>query len=181
MKPGKTLPAKLVIGVLTEERRLLSGVAAALVGRFGPVDMVSRWMPFSDTSYYKKEMGGPLFRRVFSFSRLVGQETLADIKRCTNTIEDDFSTEGNRRVNLDPGILLHSRFVLASAKDYTHKIYIGKGIFADLTLTYRAGAFRPLPWTFPDYTEPSMIGFLTDVRRRYDVLLHQKKEQIPQW
>jgi hypothetical protein len=114
-------------------------------------------------------MGGPLFRRVFSFSRLVGQETLADIKVCTNALEDNFLTEGNRGVNIDPGLLVHSRFVLASAKDYTHKIYLGKGIYADLTLIYRAGAFCPLPWTFPDYTVQAMITFLTDVRKRYDM------------
>jgi len=175
MRPTEPLPAKLVIGVLTEDFQLISGIAAALVDRFGPVDMVSPWMAFSDTSYYEAEMGGPLFRRVFCFSRLVGQETLADIKRCTNAMEDDFLIKGSRRVNIDPGLLLHARFLLATAKDHAHRICIGKGIFADLTLIYRAGAFRPLPWTFPDYTEPSMIGFLTDVRRRYDALGPWKK------
>lgn len=172
MRPKETLPAKLVIGVLTEEKGLISDVASALVGRFGPVDMVSCWMPFTDTSYYEKEMGGPLLRRVFAFSHLVDQGGLADIKLGTNALEDVFSKDGNRRVNIDPGFLLHSRFVLASAKDYTHRIYIGKGIYADLTLTYSAGAFRSLPWTFPDYTVQAMIDFLTDVRRRYDASFH---------
>lgn len=158
--------------MLTGEKRLISRVAAALIEGFGPVDMVSPWMPFSDTPYYAAEMGGPLFRRVFAFSRHVGQGTLAEIKGCTNALEEDLSLKGRRRVNLDPGLLLHARFVLATAKDHAHRIYLGKGIFADLTLTYREGAFRPLPWTYPDYTEPSMIGFLTDVRRRYDALLH---------
>ncbi|VVS90571.1 protein of unknown function duf4416 [Desulfoluna spongiiphila] len=172
MRPAEMLPAKLVIGVLTEEKGLLPGVAGALVDRFGPADMVSCWMPFSDTSYYEAEMGGPLFRRVFSFSRLVGQEGLADIKGRTNALEDAFSINARRRVNIDPGLLLNARFLLATAKDHAHRVCIGKGIFADLTLVYRAGAFRPLPWTFPDYTEPLMIDFLTDVRRRYDALLH---------
>jgi len=172
MRPAEMLPAKLVIGVLTEDKGLVPDVAVSLVERFGPADMVSCWMPFSDTSYYEAEMGGPLFRRVFSFSRLVGQETLADIKGRTNALEDAFSINARRRVNIDPGLLLNARFLLATAKDHAHRVCIGKGIFADLTLVYRAGAFRPLPWTFPDYTEPLMIDFLTDVRRRYDALLH---------
>lgn len=172
MRPTEMLPAKLVIGVLTEERGLLLHVASALVDRFGPVDMVSPWMPFSSTSYYKAEMGGPLFRRVFSFARPVSQDTLAEIKGLTNALEDDFSIQARRRVNIDPGLLLNARFLLATAKDHAHRVCIGKGIYADLTLVYRDGAFRPLPWTFPDYTEPLMIDFLTDVRRRYDALLH---------
>lgn len=168
MRPAAALPAKLVVGVLTAEKGLITGVAGALSERFGPMDMVSPWMLFSDTLYYEKEMGGPLYRRVFAFSRLVDQGDLADAKVWTNAVETDFSIGGNRQVNIDPGHLLHARFVLATAKDHAHRIFIGNGIYADLTLTYRAGEFRPLPWTFPDYTAKTMIGFLTDVRRRYD-------------
>ena len=168
MQTTKTAPARLIIGVLSEDKSLLLEVVDHLVSRFGPVDMVSRWMPFSDTSYYEQEMGGPLCRRMVSFSGLVDQGALADIKLWTNGLEGVFSIEGNRRVNLDPGILLHSRFVLASAKDFAHKVYVGKGIYADLTLVYKGGGFQTLPWTFPDYAEPAMIDFLTDVRRRYD-------------
>ncbi len=175
MQPTEAVPAKLVIGVLTEDKGLLSEVVAELVERFGPVDMVSPWMPFSPTSYYEKEMGGPLFRRMVSFSRLLGQETLGDIKLWTNALEDGARVGALRRVNLDPGLLVLSRFILASAKDFTHKIYLGQGIYADLTLVYSAGAFHPLPWTFPDYTASSMIHFLTDVRRRYSVSLRLSK------
>jgi hypothetical protein len=173
------MPARLVIGVFTEQKNLVAEVVRALVDRFGPVDMVSPWMPFSDTSYYAEEMGGPLFRRVVSFARFVDQETLAEIKLCTNALEEAFSREGRRRVNIDPGLLLHSRFVLASAKDYTHRIYIGKGIYADLTLTYRDGAYRALPWTFPDYSDKGMIDFLTDARRRYDASFHLRGAFAP--
>lgn len=179
MQPTETLPVKLVIGVLTENKGLSSDVGAVLVDRFGPVDMVSPWMPFSDTSYYEGEMGGPLFRRMVSFSRLVDPGTLADIKLWTNALEDGFAEAGKRRVNLDPGLLALSRFVLASAKDFAHKIYVGQGIYADLTLIYSAGAFHPLPWTFPDYTESSMIHFLTDVRRRYALSLRLLRSVTP--
>ena len=168
MRPTETVAARLIIGVLSEDKSLFPEVVARLVSHFGPVDMVSRWMPFSDTSYYEEEMGGPLCRRMVSFSCLVDQGALADIKLWTNDLEEAFAIEGNRRVNIDPGMLLHSRFVLASAKDFAHKVYVGKGIYADLTLIYRDKGFQTLPWTFPDYTEPSMIDFLTDVRRRYD-------------
>ena len=87
--------------------------------------------------------------------------------------------QGRRRVNLDPGYLLLERFVLASGKNFTHRIYIGQGIYADLTLMFQKGAFRTLPWTYPDYAARDMQSFLTQVRRKYaaDLAVHQKIEK----
>ena len=72
-------------------------------------------------------------------------------------------------VNIDPGYLLHERFVLATGKNYSHRIYIGKGIYADLTLMYTKGKFEPLPWTYPDYASENIIDFLEKVRKKYGV------------
>ena len=112
-------------------------------------------------------MGGPLYRRMASFESLVGQDDLSGIKLMTNGIEDRFRTDGNRVLNIDPGYLLKSRFVLATGKDFTHRIYIGDGIYADLTLLYKNGGFRTLPWTYPDYADTTMIHYLTRVRKKY--------------
>jgi hypothetical protein len=112
-------------------------------------------------------MGAPLYRRVFSFERLIAQEQLAEIKCRTNSLETKLSTQGRRSVNIDPGYLLFERFVLATGKNYTHRIYIGRGIYADLTLIYQKGAYRPLPWTYPDYAAPQMGSFLVKVRQKY--------------
>jgi hypothetical protein len=116
-------------------------------------------------------MGAPLFRRMVAFERLAAQEGLAEAKLRTNAVEADFTAHGRRRVNIDPGILLLERFVLATGKNFSHRIYVGAGIYADLTLIYANGAYRPLPWTYPDYAGAPIGGFLDRVRRKYAVQL----------
>ena len=92
---------------------------------------------------------------------------MADIKLETNLLEDQYVRGGRRRVNIDPGYLLYERFVLASGKNFSHRIYIGKKIYADLTLIYQRGVFEKLPWTYPDYADQPIISFLERARARY--------------
>lgn len=165
--PRPPSPARLIVGAFLRERDLLPELAERLATAFGPVELVSDWMPFDYTSYYEREMGTPLFRRMFSFARLVEQERLADIKLFTNALESEYRVDGRRRVNLDPGYLLRERFVLATGKNYSHRIYIGKGIYADLTLVFTGGEYRALDWTYPDYADPRMRAFLKTARTRY--------------
>jgi len=165
--PQTPKPAKLVIGVFTKNKKIIEHLALELSGQFGQIDLVSSWLDFNYTNYYKPEMGSPLARRMFAFKPLIEQAALADIKIATNQIEQTYSTVGRRQVNVDPGYLLHERFVLASGKNFSHRIYIGLGIFADLTLIYQKGSFQKLPWTYPDYTDQAMICFLDQVRRKY--------------
>jgi hypothetical protein len=112
-------------------------------------------------------MNAPLFRRMLTFKELIKQSSLADIKNLTNEIESDYSREGKRLVNIDPGYMLKERFVLATGKNFAHRIYIGKKIYADLTLIYTKGDFKKLPWTYPDYTDKNMLSFLIQVRNKY--------------
>lgn len=167
--PQPPAPAKAVVSLVMRDRRLLEPVAKGLARILGDIDVVSSWQPFDYTDYYRAEMGAPLFRRVLTFKDLVPQDGLAGIKLATNTLEASFASEGRRRVNIDPGHLLRERFVLASGKNFTHRICIGGGVFADLTLVYTRGAFRPLEWTYPDYADDPMLAFLTQVRKKYIV------------
>jgi len=160
-------PAKLVIGCFTNDKDILGGVAQKLSESFGPPDVISPWLPFEHTDYYTPEMGTPLFRRLMAFRKLIQQEALVDIKLFTNKLEDRFSRDGRRLVNIDPGYLVAERFVLATGKNYTHRIYLREGIYADLTLIYQKGRFRPLDWTYPDYAGDAIISFLKSVRDRY--------------
>ncbi|QTA91503.1 DUF4416 family protein [Desulfonema magnum] len=174
--PQSPKPAKLVIGLFMKEKSLLSSVTDELTRQFGLVDMVSSWIPFNYTTYYESETGTPLFRRVLTFNKLIKQSFLADIKHKTNAIELKYSKNNNRRVNIDPGYMLHERFVLATGKNFTHRIYIGKGIYADLTLIYTKGSFQKLPWTYPDYADKNMLTYLGRVRDRY---IKDLKPQFP--
>ena len=164
-RPPKS--AKLMIGIFMKDRELLESIATELSKAFGAIDMISPWYPFDFTTYYEREMGFPLFRRVFAFQSLIEQNSLADIKIFTNRVEQNYSITGKRQVNLDPGYLVHERFVLATGKNYAHRIYMGQGIYADLTLLYRKGAFEALPWTYPDYAHHNLISFLERARKKY--------------
>ncbi len=169
-------PAKRVIGIFLKDRDLIDAIAAELAQNFGDVDLVSHWLTFDFTDYYQKEFGTPLFRRVFAFKQLMDQKALSETKQITNAIESCFlSQDGRRRVNIDPGYMLRERFVLATGKNYAHRIYIGGQIYADLTLIYRDKQFSPLPWTYPDYANPEMLAFFEQIRDRYTIDL--KKNQ----
>jgi hypothetical protein len=172
-RPQSPKPAKLVIGFFLKEKRFGETVIKRLVEEFGPIDLASSWIPFDFTTYYYDEMGIPLFRRLLSFKQLIQQHDLAQIKLTTNLIEHQYSSDGKRSVNIDPGYLLHERFVLATGKNYSHRIFIGKGIYADLTLIYTHGRFEPLPWTYPDYASKNIITFLEKVRKKYHVDIKQ--------
>ncbi len=167
-------PAKLVVGLFMKDKGLIESIAAELTDKFGPVDTVSSWFAFNFTIYYAKEMGTPLFRRMFSFQDLIQQSDLAEIKLITNDIEHKYAVNNKRRVNIDPGYMLHERFVLATGKNFSHRIYIGKGIYADLTLIYQKGGFQKLPWTYPDYADKAMRNYLQQVRSRYVLDLKQE-------
>lgn len=166
-RPQKPKPAKLVIGFFLKEKDLVVPVVKALTEKFGPVDIVSSWLPFNFTTYYEPEMGKSLFRRMLAFERLIKQSTLSEIKRITNDLEQAYSKNSKRMVNLDPGYMLRERFVLATGKNFSHRIYIGKRIYADLTLIYSKGRFIKLPWTYPDYAEQNMLVYLERVRNKY--------------
>lgn len=167
-RPKQPDPAKLVLGCIMNDKNLVEEIYPILESAFGPVDMISPWLNFAYTDYYYKEMGSPLFRKVFVFKYLIEQDDLAQIKEQTNEFETMFLDRGNRSINIDPGYLVSSRFILATGKEYSHRIYIGRRIYADLTLMYsKKKGFQTLDWTYPDYASQSMLDFLTKVRLKY--------------
>ena len=171
--PKEPKPGKLVIGILMKDKALFEPLAEGLTSVYGSPDMISAWMSFGYTAYYESEMGAPLYRRLLTFETLIDQLELAAIKLATNRLEQAYSRNHRRRVNIDPGYLLYERFVLASGKNFSHRIYIGQCIYADLTLIYRKGAFEPLPWTYPDYADQPLRSFLEQVRNKYAIDLKQ--------
>ena len=166
-RPLPPTPGKLIISVLTAHRDLLRPVAEELTDRFGPLDIVGPWWPFDFTAYYQKELGSPLMRRMLSFKPLWAQRALPEIKLETNMLELRHGSTGRRRINLDPGLVTAERLVLATGKNFSHRIYLGKRIYGDLTLIFHQGRFQTLPWTYPDYGEEKMLAYLQRVRNKY--------------
>ena len=173
--PQDPKPAKLFVSVIADSAGNIAKVLSKLTVPYGILDFVSALLAFDYTDYYYAEMGQPLVRRFASFEGLIPQEDLAQIKVQTNLLETEQSAGGNRRVNIDPGYLLAERLVLASAKNYAHRIYLSSGIYADLTLIYRDRDYQPLAWTYPDYAEPNVRNWLRGLRQKY--LLQLRSEE----
>ncbi|MBI5519456.1 MAG: DUF4416 family protein [Desulfovibrio sp.] len=174
--PREPQPGKALLSVLAEESWWDAGAGGGwlplheeLVRRFGPVDYKSGLLPFDHTGYYEEELGRPLFRRILGFERLLPLDGLPGMKLATNALEKAHARpSGSRRVNLDPGVLTLERLVLASGKNFTHRVYLGQGIWADLTLIYsKREGWVTLPWTFPDYATEDMQRRLTALRSLY--------------
>jgi hypothetical protein len=165
--PSIPEPARVIVSVLTPDRQVLEEAKSLLVQELGPIDAEVGPLAFSYTSYYDNEMGPGILRWVWSFRDLVDREALVSIKCLTNTLEQAYTVEGRRKFNLDPGLMTLGNFVLATGKNNAHRIYMGKGIFADLTLVFRAGTYRPLEWTYPDYADHELITILNEFRETY--------------
>lgn len=163
----KVKPVKLICGVLFNRDFNLEEAEDKLDALLGPIDLKSEIFEFIFTDYYAPEMGGNLQKRFYSFERLVMPNKLADIKNNTIKIEEGFSIDGKRAVNLDPGYLEESKLVLASTKNFSHRIYLRDNIWAEVTMRFARGKFITHDWTYPDYSQKLGIEFLSKAREIY--------------
>jgi len=160
-------PVKLIVGMFTAREELFDILRDELVKTYGDADHVSPVWPFDFTAYYAEEFGENLLRQFVSFSQLVDAANLAEIKLFTNDLEQQFASSGKRIINLDPGYVDLSKLVLATTKNHQHRIYLGQGIFGEVTLRFTRKSFRPWEWTYPDYRTDQYIHFFNQVRLEY--------------
>jgi len=165
-----TLPDDVapIAAVMAADRLWLDRAKEELSEESGSIDRESAIYPFTHSSYYEKEMGADLIKQFVSFHNLIQMDRLPSLKIATNEIEARLGrVEGGllrRRVNVDPGYVAPSKLVLATTKNYDHRIYLGQGVFADLTLRCRHGRFQSLDWTYPDYRTELAMKFFAEVR-----------------
>jgi len=166
-QPKETKKVKLISSLFSPDATLIDTGIKEMEEEFGPVDWTSDVLLFDRTRYYEKEMGWPLYRRFISFLKLIMPESIADIKLITNELEKAHLDKDKRKINIDPGYVTLERLVLATGKNYSHRVYLKKGIYADLTLIFHDGTFKPLSWTYPDYAEEKVIGLFNELRSGY--------------
>jgi Domain of unknown function (DUF4416) len=169
-------PVKLFVGILVANEDLIPDVESQLSSSYGPLDHRSPVLPFTFTDYYRRETGDHILRVFFSFERLIEGDQLPEIKRHTNALEERFAAAGTavtRPVNLDPGYLEHSKVILASTKNFYHRMYLGRGIFGEVTMHFRDGTFEFFPWTYPDYKSAEYRAFFLELRAIYRKQLRQ--------
>jgi hypothetical protein len=164
-------PVLLVVAAFSRHESALRWAQERLELLFGPVALTSPAFDFHQTRYYEPTMGGGLRKRFLVFEGLVEPDCLAQVKFQTNDLERELAASGTyaepRPLNLDPGVLTLGKFVLATTKDQAHRIYLGSGIYAEVTLRFQAGAFVPWEWTYADYREPDVRAFLNEAREYY--------------
>jgi hypothetical protein len=168
--------------MFTSDKNLFGLYKEELIKRFGEVDIESNVQPFDFTDYYEKEFGKKLIQKLFSFSTLIRQDELAEIKRITNDLESNFAKENiknnipchKREINLDPGYITLNKYILASTKDGPSRIYLNQGIYAEITLRFINKSFVTCEYTYPNYKTNEYINFLNSVRQRYKLQLKEK-------
>ncbi len=171
-------PVKLFVGILAANEDCLQTAIEVLASELGKVDLTSDVWPFTQTDYYNKETGENILRQFVSIERLIDPGELAKIKQQTNKLEQKLATRLNldlsRPVNLDPGVIEPSKLVLATTKNYSHRVYIGGKMYAEVTLIFDKGKWKPFEYTYPDYRQECYHNFFSKVRKR---LLEQLKSK----
>ena len=166
-KPQPADAVKLFISAIYADDGIVKNFMEILSNHYGNIDFISTCTPFDYTDYYCEEMGSRLMRRIVFFDTLIRPEALPDVKILTNDVEERFTSDEKRRVNIDPGYISLAHLILATGKGYTHRPYLRDGIYADLTLIYIGKSFRSLPWTYPDYAEEGAIEMFNRIRAKY--------------
>ena len=166
-------PEKLVMGIMFVDAEQYMKVQALLQSVYGEIDSTSEVYSFSEYSrYYDREMNGEVFKRFVSFKKLVDPSSLSSIKLLTNRIEADFSTNGYRHVNIDPCLIGHGKFVMATTKNASFRLPHINGIYYDLSLVYARNQWTDFYWTYFDIKSQMIKNYLAKVRRLY---LKQRK------
>ncbi len=161
------LKVKLIIGFIYKDEAFFIKAKEWSRKKFGKIDFESTGIDFNCTDHYEEEMGKQLKRKFISFSKLMPIQDLYRVKLYTNRLETKFSTAKCRQVNIDPGYIDLAKLVLATTKDYAHRIFLRKGIFAEITLSFRGNSFSANAWTYPDYCSKEYIDIFNQIRKLY--------------
>lgn len=162
-EPQAPQPVKLIAGFIFNDQLLLEESERILSKKFGEIDYRGPNFNFSFTNYYEDEIGKNPKRRFVSFKVLIPPDDISRIKLFTNRIERQFK----RKINIDPGYITGANLVLATTKNYSHRIYLERGIYAEVTLIFINGTFKGLDWTYPDYKARETINCFNEIRLNY--------------
>lgn len=164
-------PVLLIVAAFSRYDAALDWAAEQLQQRYGPIALDSPRFDFADTDYYQPSMGPELKKQLLAFADLRDPTELVEIKLVANALELEYAAMAGqpepRPLNLDPGYLTLAKLVLASTKDHAHRIYVDRGIYAEVTLSFKHGAWQSAEWTFPDYRRPDYHRFLVHCRDFY--------------
>ncbi|MBC7352253.1 MAG: DUF4416 family protein [Thermogutta sp.] len=171
-------PVLLLVAVFSRYPEAIDWARQKVVEEWGPLALESPAFPFSHTDYYTSTMGPDLKKVFFAPADLIDPGRLPAIKIQTNSWEAEYAElrlfPEPRPLNIDPGYLTLGKLVLASTKDFTHRIYLGLGIYGEVTLFYRHQRWQHHEWTFADYRQPEYHEFFNRCRD----YLHERLREV---
>lgn len=145
----------------------LGNCLSDLKSKYSDIELISNIFDFEFSDYYNEEMGNGLSRKFISFKKLISRDKIVDIKIYSNILEKKYSIRGKRTVNLDPGYLSAEHLILSTGKGFSHRPYLGNGVYADLTLLFQDNKFKSLDWTYPDYKTEHIQSYFYELRKLY--------------
>jgi hypothetical protein len=158
---------KVFLGFIFREERAFAQAAEDIAAAYGRLDSRSPLIDFNFTDYYRTEMGTGLKRKFISLEQLFSPESMVQIKNFTISLETKYAVGGKRTINIDPGYLTSAKLVLVTTKDFAHRVYLGDGVFAEVTLLGKEKEWVALPWTYPDYRTPEYQNYFSQVKKIY--------------
>jgi hypothetical protein len=173
-KPEQPALALLFAGILYNDDNCLNAAKKTLIENYGNCVLETPSFSWNYSDYYNKEFGNNIMRTFMFFEKLISPEQIIDIKLQTNQMEESFSEKGKRKVNIDPGYLTLSNIVLATTKNYSHRIYLGKGIYGEVTLIYKNNTYSPYIFTYQDYQDAKSIEMFLEARKYLKRMLGNK-------
>jgi len=165
---GKILKAPfglLFFAITVNDKNLFKIIEKIITKKYGNILFESEILNFDEkTNYYKKEMGEKLWKKYYSLEPIISLENIFQYKHDSNELEDQFSNDNKRNVNIDPGYITLFNFSLLTTKGYSHRIYLERGIYSEITLIYKNKKYEYLPWTYPDYKSDDVLKLLEKSR-----------------
>jgi hypothetical protein len=167
-RPLPHSPALLLLAAFSRHEAALDWARQRAVETWGAIARESPRFDFIETHYYDATMGPGLKKVFFTFQRALDPAELVDIKIQTNQWEEEYAAAADhpepRPLNLDPGYLTLGKLVLASTKDFAHRVYLSRGIYAEVTLQYKHHRWQHHEYTFADYRRADYQEFFTECR-----------------
>jgi hypothetical protein len=161
---SEPLGVKYFVAIMYQSTFDVVPVLCRLDQRFGKRENTYGPIPFSWSEYYSQEMGESLLKMYISYEIPSDRGELSTVKLMTNAIENEYAVDNKRIINIDPGYIARDKVVLATTKDFYHRIYLRDGIYAEVTLHYKRGQYRFFSWTYPDYRQPDIYQFFEKSR-----------------
>mgnify|MGYP001269670914 CR=1 FL=1 len=161
-------PVQLFTGIIYSPTIQLKQLLSIVEESFNQsILLTSLPIDFSHSSYYEHEMGPNLKRIFVGFNALIAPQQGYTYKLKAVQTEERHKINGNRKFNLDPGIISMHNLILYSTKNFSHRMACNSGIYAEVTCLFKRKSLSYLEWTYPDFKVQAHQHFFLNLRSGY--------------